>query len=147
MEIYRQNSVFNQELEEKVRALENKLRLVEEEKIELAEREKNLKRDLSMLSYNVGKNPDKNKIKDLELELAQERSKLETEKINVAEYKFLADKYSNENRMLLEEKNYIVRSYEEQLSKYRADDDLKKSQISMSEEKSILMSQEMNRLK
>ena len=63
-------------MQERIHSLESKLRRTEEDNIELVEKEKNLKRELSMLSYNVIKTSEKNRIRDLEHELLQEKSRV-----------------------------------------------------------------------
>lgn len=65
-------------MQERIHSLESKLRRTEEDNIELVEKEKNLKRELSMLSYNVIKTSEKNRIRDLEHELLQEKSRVES---------------------------------------------------------------------
>lgn len=65
-----------------------------------------------MLSFSAIKTSEKNRIRDLEYELAQEKSKLEAERKQLEDLKNQLDKRTNEVKVFSENEINIRKSYE-----------------------------------
>jgi hypothetical protein len=145
VEVLRARSAYNAQLEDRVNGLELKLKRAEEENIECLEREKNLKRENSMLSFSANKGAERNRIRDLEGELAQEKAKLDMQRKLTAELQSQTQKHVTEIKVLRDNELTTAKKWEmkmEQMEVTRQSEELRQSQsAAANEEKIALLSQ------
>jgi uncharacterized protein YigA (DUF484 family) len=85
-----------------------------------------------MLSFSANKTAEKNRIRDLELELAQEKCKLEAERKISNELKLQLEKQMAEIRVFKENEVISIKKWEEKIHNIemvRQTEDIKQSQV------------------
>lgn len=143
---------FNEELENKVYSLESKLRKTQEEKIELEEALKKHRLNQSMTEFQLMKNEknEKGKVRELEAQLANERTKLDNErKVTLEKNAVIEDlkakivEFELRERAASQQFDERIRNIQQEFAFHET---MKKSQINSTEEKVSAHQNEIARL-
>jgi predicted nucleic acid-binding Zn-ribbon protein len=116
-------SQFNEELEHKVTQLETKLRKVQEEKIDIEQELSKIKTNQTLEGYKSLQNEhnERNRVRELETQLAAERARNETERKALYEKNLLLEELKSRLMEYDNREKVIITQYEEKLRTFHSE--------------------------